>query len=67
MTGERPEPVDYVTTRELCRRLSISRATIRRHGLSQFGILVGNGWRFRLRDVIRYYEEQRDAESTESP
>ena len=66
MTRESPEPGDYVTTRELCRRLSISRATVRRHGLSQFGILVGNGWRFRLRDVIRYYEEQRDPESTES-
>jgi len=57
---------EYVTTRELCRRLSISRSTVRRHGLMRFGILVGNGWRFRLHDVIRYYEEQQDSESTES-
>ena len=59
-------PPEYVTTRELCRRLSISRATVRRHGLSQFGIFVGNGWRYKLADVIRHYEQQRDAESTES-
>ena len=67
MTRTGTEPADYVTTRELCRRLSISRATVRRHGLSQFGIFVGNGWRYRLADVIRYYEQQPDAESTESP
>ncbi len=58
--------MDFVNTRELCRRLSISRATVRRHGLSRFGILVGNGWRYRLRDVIRYYEKQRDSESTQT-
>ena len=67
MTGKSTEPAEYVTTAALCRRLSISRATVRRHGLNRFGILVGNGWRFRWHDVVRYYEQQEDSEGTKSP
>ena len=66
MTSKGTEPAEYVTTADLCRRLSISRSTVRRHNLIRFAILVGNGWRYKLRDVIRYYEEQQDSESTES-
>lgn len=62
--SKRPDP-EYVTTAELCRRLSISRSTVGRHGLTRFAILVGNGWRFRLRNVIRHYEEQLESESSE--
>src|SRR5882672_1409386 len=62
---------EYVTTRELSRRLSISRSTVRRHGLTRFGIFVGNGWRFRLADVIRFYEHRgstsRDPSETLEP
>lgn len=51
-----PPPNEYVTTAELCRRLSISRKTVSNHRLHRYAIRLGSSqWRFRWSDILRHY------------
>ena len=45
---------EYITTKELCRRLCISRSTVRRRGLRQFAVLIGMTWRFDWSAILRH-------------
>lgn len=57
--GDTESPRDeYVPMSEVCRRLSISRSTVYRHGLLKYAIPFGHGWRFNWRDVLKHYAQQ---------
>lgn len=47
----------FISTRELLRRLAISRSTIYRHNLFQYAVRVGSQWRFNWASVLRHYEK----------
>ena len=49
-------PPEYVTTAELCARLSICRRTVANHGLRAHALQVGSEWRFDWAQVLRHYQ-----------
>lgn len=56
MNNSEPE---YITAGELCRRLSISRATVYRHDLPRrFGLSVGSQWRYHWPSVLAWYQRE---------
>lgn len=54
MAEPAPTP-EYITTAELCARLSICRRTVANHDLYRFTIRVGSQWRFDWAKVLQHY------------
>jgi hypothetical protein len=51
-----PAPIpEYITTAELCRRLSICRRTVANHNLYRYALRVGSQWRFDWGKVLQHY------------
>lgn len=52
---QRHASAEFIGTRELCRRLSISKRTVFNHGLTRYGFRVGTQWRFDWSAVLGHY------------
>lgn len=52
----------YLSMRELCARLGISRSTVYRQGLHAYGVLVGRVWRFDWSAIKQHLEAETDTE-----
>lgn len=56
-----PGAEEYVTTAELCRRLSISRKTTTNHQLTRYALRVGAQWRYNWAAVLAHYARRQTA------
>ena len=53
-------PPEYITRKELCKRLNISPSTVYRHALQDFAIAIGGAIRYDWNAIIRAYGMQAD-------
>lgn len=56
---------EYITRKELCRRLHISPSTVYRHGLQDFAVLIGNAVRYDWPAILEAYRMQAEPEGDE--
>ena len=59
----RPATPEYVSRKELCRRLSISPSTVYRHGVQDYALLIGNAVRYNWAAIVEAYRLQPDTEN----
>lgn len=59
--GTRADTEEYITRKELCRRLHVSPSTVYRHGLQDFAVLIGNAVRYDWCAIVDAYRMQADA------
>lgn len=60
-----PAIPEYITRKELCRRLYISPSTVYRHRLQDFAVLIGNAVRYDWHAILGAYRMQAETESDE--